>query len=53
MKKETKPKVDRAMAISVMGKKQFNKEVVQEIYAGVDPQEAPDLVARRKLKGMI
>lgn len=55
MKKIIKPKekVDIARVASIMGREKFNKEIVREIQNGTDPNEAPDLIARRKLKGII
>lgn len=38
---------------SIMGRKKFNDEIDKEIRAGVDPKEAPNLIARRKLQGII
>lgn len=48
-----KKSINRSKAISVMGTKKFNAKVAEEIQAGIDPNEAPDLIARRKLKGII
>ncbi len=52
MKKQ--PPADIALAASVMGRKKFNEEVIKEVQGSNIPVgEAADLVARRKLKGMI
>ncbi len=51
IKKKEVPNVSKA--ISVMGQKKFNSEVQKQAQSGVDINEAPDLVARMKLKGMI
>lgn len=50
-KKEAKPDIGKA--VSVMGVKKFNEEIKKEILGGTPPGEAADLIARRKLKGMI
>lgn len=44
---------DVAKAASVMGRKKFNQEVQREMQAGLPPEEAADLIARRKLKGYL
>jgi hypothetical protein len=53
-KKTSEPKPDIAKVVSVMGKSKFNDEVVKEVQGSNIPVgEAADLIARRKLKGMI
>ena len=49
-KKET---IDKAKLVSLIGQKEFKRMVDKEILSGIDPNEAPDLIARRKLKGII
>lgn len=53
-KKETKPDaVQIEKVVSVMGRSKFNDEVKKQVMSGTPMNEAPDLIARMKLKGMI
>jgi hypothetical protein len=50
MKKAVKPvkePVNIPLVKSMVGESNFNTAVKQELYAGAEPQEAPELVARR------
>jgi hypothetical protein len=53
MKKQIEPQPDIARVVSMMGQNRFHKAVQQQLQAGVTPGEAPVVVARMKLKGLI
>lgn len=49
IKKEVKV-VDVARLKSIVGEKQYNKELVSAVQSGVPITEAPELIARRKIR---
>lgn len=50
LKKSVKKVVDVARIKSMVGERQFNNEMVAAIQSGVERAEAPELIARRKMR---
>jgi hypothetical protein len=50
MKKEKASKSEVARIKSMIGEKAFNKEMQIEILKGTPVEEAPELIARRKMR---
>ena len=53
MIKKPVQKPDIGKVVSIMGHNNFHKQVMKEVTSGMPVGEAQDLIARRKLKGMI
>jgi len=50
IKKVAKKVVDVARIKSMVGEKQFHQEMVSAIQSGVPREEAPELIARRRIR---